>query len=148
MTETLEKVGENRDDNRKLLEQKKSSIIKQISTVKSKLLKCIDDLEERLINEVASVQEKNDEKIKREKKEMSQLTSVLKDNKQELEILKDHGSNNQLFLVLRKQITNIQKTDTKIHDMMSEIKFCSVLLYLWLLSFHRCIFNRTRSGNL
>ena len=121
MTETLEKMGENRDDNRKLLEQKKSSIIKQISTVKSKLLKYIDDLEERLINEVASVQEKNDEKIKREKKEMSQLMSVLKDNKQELEFLKDHGSNNQLFLVLRKQITNIQKTDTKIHDMMSEI---------------------------
>ena len=121
MTETLEKVGENRDDNRKLLEQKKSSIITQISTVKSKLLKYINDLEERLINEVASVQEKNDEKIKREKNEMLQLTSVLKDNKQELEFLIDHGSNNQLFLVLRKQITNIQKTDTKIHDMMSEI---------------------------
>jgi gas vesicle protein len=78
MTETLEKMGENRDDNRKLLEQKKSSIIKQISTVKSKLLKYIDDFEERLIAEVASVQEKNDEKIKREKNEMSQLTSVLK----------------------------------------------------------------------
>ena len=121
MTETLEKVVENRDDNRKLLEQKKSSIFKQISTVKSKLLKYIDDLEERLIAEVASVQEKNDEKIKREKNEMSQLTLVLKDNKQELEFLKEHGSNNQLFLVLRKQITNIQKTDTKIQDMMSEI---------------------------
>jgi hypothetical protein len=39
-----------------------------------------------LINEVASVQEKNDEKIKREKNEMLQLTSVLKDNKQELEM--------------------------------------------------------------
>jgi hypothetical protein len=50
---------------------------------------------------------------------MSQLTSVLKDNKQELEFLKEHGSNNQLFLVLRKQITNIQKTDTKIQGMMS-----------------------------
>jgi gas vesicle protein len=103
MTETLEKVGENRDDNRKLLEQKKSSIIKQISTVKSKLLKYIDDLEERLINEVASVQEKNNEKIKGEKKEM--------------------------FYKFGQ-------------------KFCSILLYLWLLSFHRCIFNRTRSGNL
>ena len=122
MSETLEKMGENRDNNRKLLEQKKSSIIKQISTVKSKLLKYIDDFEERLIAEVASVQEKNDEKIKREKNEMSQLTSVLKDNKQELEFFIDHGSNNQLFLVLRKQITNIQKTDTKIQDMMSEIK--------------------------
>jgi hypothetical protein len=31
------------------------------------------------------------------------------------------GSNNQLFLTLRKQITIIQKTDKKIHDMSSAI---------------------------
>jgi hypothetical protein len=43
-----------------------------------------------------SVQEKNEEKINSEKHEISQLTSILKDNKQELEFLKDHGSNNQL----------------------------------------------------
>jgi DNA-binding beta-propeller fold protein YncE len=121
MTATLEKITENRDDNRKLLKEKKSLIIKQISTIKSKLLKHLDDLEERLITEVASVQEKNEEKIEREKDELSQITSVLKDNKQELEFLKNHGSNNQLFLVLRKQITIIQKTDKKIHDMTSAI---------------------------
>jgi hypothetical protein len=45
----------------------------------------------------------------------------LKDNKQELEFIKEHGSNNQLFLTLRKQITIIQKTDKKIHDMSSAI---------------------------
>jgi hypothetical protein len=37
MTETLQKIARNRDDNKKLLEQKKSLIIKQISSVKSKL---------------------------------------------------------------------------------------------------------------
>jgi hypothetical protein len=121
MTETLENMSENRDDNRKLLEQKKSLIIKQISTVKSKLPKHIDDLEQRLVTEVASVHEKNDEKIKREKNEMGQLISVLEDNKQELEFLKDRGSNNQLFLALRKQITNIQKIEIKLLDMTSDI---------------------------
>jgi hypothetical protein len=121
MTETLEKMEENRDENQKLLKQKKSLIIKQISAAKSKVLKYLDDIEERLITEVASVQEKNEEKINREKHEISQLTSVLKDNKQLLEFLKDHGSNNQLFLVLRKQITSIQKTDKKIHNMTSAI---------------------------
>jgi ribonuclease HII len=74
-------------------------------------------VKERLITEVGSVQEKNEEKINREKHEICQLTSILKDNKQELEFLRDHGSNNQLFLTLRKQITNIQKTDKKIHVM-------------------------------
>jgi hypothetical protein len=43
-------------------------------------------------------------KINTEKHEICQLTSILKDNKQELEFLKEHGSNNQLFLTLRKQI--------------------------------------------
>ena len=121
MTETLQKIEENRDENKKLLKQKKSLIIKQISAAKSKVLKYLDDIEERLITEVESEQEKNEEKINREKHDICQLTSILKDNKQELEFVKEHGSNNQLFLTLRKQITIIQKTDKKIHDMSSAI---------------------------
>ena len=121
MTETLQKMEVNRDENRKLLKQKKLLIIKQISAAKSKVLKYLDEIEERLITEVGSVQEKNEENINKEKHEICQLTSILKDNKQELELLNDHGSNNQLFLTLRKQITNIQKTDKKIHDMSSAI---------------------------
>jgi hypothetical protein len=114
-------MSENRDQNKKFLKQKKSLIIRKISAAKSKVLKYLDDNEERLITEVESVQEKNEEKINKEKHEICQLTSILKDNKQELEFLKDHGSNNQLFLTLRKQITNIQKTNKKIHDMSSAI---------------------------
>ena len=121
MTEILSKMEENRDENKKILKQKKSLIIKQISAAKSKVLKYLDDIEKKLITEVGSVQEKNEEKINREKHEICQLTSTLKDNKQELEFLKDHGSNNELFLTLRKQITIIQKTDKKIHDMSSAI---------------------------
>jgi predicted RNase H-like nuclease (RuvC/YqgF family) len=48
---------------------------------------------ERLITEVESVEEKNEEKINSEKHEICQLTSILKDKKQELEFLKNHGSN-------------------------------------------------------
>ena len=121
MTETLQKIEENRDENQKLLKQKKSLIIKQISAAKSKVLKYLDDIEERLITEVESVQGKNEEKINKEKHDICQLTSILKDNKQELEFVKKHGSNNQLFLTLRKQITIIQKTDKKILDMSSAI---------------------------
>jgi hypothetical protein len=57
--------------------------------LKSKVIKYLDEIEERLITEVESVQEKNEEKINREKLEICQLTSILKDNKQELEFVKD-----------------------------------------------------------
>jgi hypothetical protein len=60
----------------------------------------------RLIS-VESVQEKNEEKINREKLEICQLTSILKDNKQELEFLKEHGSNNRLFLTFRQCFSHI-----------------------------------------
>jgi ABC-type enterochelin transport system substrate-binding protein len=42
-------------------------IIKQISAAKSKVLKYLDEIEERLITEVESVQEKHEEKINKEK---------------------------------------------------------------------------------
>ena len=74
MTETLQKIEENRDENLKLLKQKKSLIIKQISAAKSKVLKYLDEIEERLITEVESVQEKHEEKINKEKHDICQLT--------------------------------------------------------------------------
>jgi DNA-binding beta-propeller fold protein YncE len=97
-------------------------MIQQISVIKSKLLKHIDELEQKLITKLTSIKQKNETKIKKEKDEMSRLASCLKDEKQELEFHKNHSSNNQLFVVLRKQITNIQKTDTKIQEMTSTIK--------------------------
>ena len=116
-------MEDNRDENQTLLKQKKSLIIKQISAAKY-----LDEIEEKLITEVESVQEKNEEKINKEKHEICQLTSILKDNKQELEFVKDHGSNNQLFLTLRKQITIIKKTDKKIHDMSSATaSYCGIM---------------------
>ena len=64
MTETLQKIEVNRDENLKLLKQKKSLIIKQISAAKSKVLKYLDDTEERLISEVESVSVIFDSRLK------------------------------------------------------------------------------------
>jgi hypothetical protein len=57
------KMEENRDENQKLLKQKKSLIIKQINAAKLKVPKYLDDNKKRLITEVESVQEKNEEKF-------------------------------------------------------------------------------------
>jgi ABC-type enterochelin transport system substrate-binding protein len=62
-------------------------ILEEISAAKSKVPKYLDDIKKTLITEVGSVQEKNEEKINREKHEICQLTSILKDNKQELFLL-------------------------------------------------------------
>jgi uncharacterized membrane protein YgaE (UPF0421/DUF939 family) len=114
-------------------------IIKQISAAKSKVLKYLDDIEERLIIEVESVQEKHEEKINKEKHDIYQLTSILKDNKQELEFVKKHGSNNQLFLTLRKQITLKVKQTHKIYG-YQEYKLYSIQ--------HHVDYRNNQSGRL
>jgi hypothetical protein len=68
-------------------DMKKSLIIKQISAAKSKVLKYLDDIEERLITEVESVQEKHEEKINKEKHDICLLTSPLK---QSLKVKQTH----------------------------------------------------------
>jgi hypothetical protein len=49
--------------------------------MKSKLLKHIDEVEQKLITKVTSMKEKNETKIKKEKDELSRLASCLKDEK-------------------------------------------------------------------
>jgi uncharacterized membrane protein YqiK len=46
-------------------------MIQQISVMKSKLLKHIDELEQELITKLASIKQKNETEIKKEKDEMS-----------------------------------------------------------------------------
>jgi hypothetical protein len=49
--------------------------------MKSKLLKHIDELEQKFITKLTSIKEKNETKIKKEKDELSRLVSCLKDEK-------------------------------------------------------------------
>jgi uncharacterized membrane protein YgaE (UPF0421/DUF939 family) len=90
---------------------------------KTFLQELIDELEQELITKLASIKQKNETEIKKEKDEMSCLASSLKDEKQELEFHKNHSSNNQLFVVLRKQISLL----------------CSILVYLVFQSYDQVL---------
>jgi hypothetical protein len=68
--------------------------------MKSKLLKHIDEFEQKLITKLTSIKEKNETKINKEKDEMSRLVSCLKDEKQELEFHKNYSTNNQLEILI------------------------------------------------
>jgi hypothetical protein len=72
--------------------------------MKSKLLKHIDVLEQKIITKLTSIKEKNETKIKKEKDEMSRLVSCLKDEKQELEFHKNPTTYN---IVLTTKIINL-----------------------------------------
>lgn len=109
-------------DNRRLclqsLEKSKTAISKQIGAVKSKLLKQIDDWERKLNDRVSSHHRKQEMKINKQMEEISQVLDTLKANEKEIDYLKRHGSNDQLFISLRRQVTNSQIAEVNIQQMV------------------------------
>ncbi|CAC5413383.1 unnamed protein product [Mytilus coruscus] len=116
---TLNALHDNRQSNLQSLEKSKSAITMQIRAVKSKLLKQIDELERELTTSFSSLQRKHEIKINKQQQEISKVLVNEIQNKNEIDFLRDHGSNNQLFISLRQQVTTIHRTEAKIQQMVS-----------------------------
>ncbi|XP_071178464.1 uncharacterized protein [Mytilus edulis] len=116
---TLNDLHDNRESNLQSLLKTKSVITKQISTVKSRLLKQIDDVERDLHAELSSLHRKHEMEICKQKEEISQVLNNVKENDIEIEFLKNHGSNNQLFISLHQQVTNIKIAEASVLQMIS-----------------------------
>ncbi|XP_052073670.1 E3 ubiquitin-protein ligase TRIM71-like [Mytilus californianus] len=116
---TLNDLNDNRQSNLQSLEKSKSTVTKRIRAVKSKLLKQIDELERELTVSFSSLQRKHEMEINRKKHEISQVLVNVIENKKEMDFLRDHGSNNHLFIFLRQQVTNIHSAEAKIQQMVS-----------------------------
>ncbi|CAG2247855.1 unnamed protein product [Mytilus edulis] len=129
IVETLDHLLANREQNIQLLEQNKITITEQIRMLKIRLIKHIDDLECDLVAKFVTMQEKNEAEIQKQKNDISKLSTTLCDSKNELEFLKNHGSNNQLFLALRENVSEIQKAESKLDYIISSTKQVEIKFY-------------------
>ncbi|XP_063448428.1 uncharacterized protein LOC134727960 [Mytilus trossulus] len=111
---TLNDLHENRESYLQSLAQTKSDITKQIREEKSRLLKQIDDVERDLQAELSSLNRKYEIEIIKQKEKISQVLVSLNSNKNEIVFLKDHVSDNQLFISLHGGVTNIQSAEASV----------------------------------
>lgn len=125
---TLYDLRDNRESNLQSLAQTKSGITKQIREVKSRLLKQIDDVERDLHAEVSSLHRKHEIEINKQKEEISQVLANLKTNENEVDFLKDHGSDNQLFISLHQQLINIKSAEASVLQMISNSQEIEITL--------------------
>ncbi|CAC5423542.1 unnamed protein product [Mytilus coruscus] len=65
---------------------------------------------------------KNLHQLKKEKAEISELYDCVQEKEQELEYLKEHGSNNQLYLKLREQGKGVQDVVKRVQEMTMSYK--------------------------
>lgn len=57
--------------------------------------------------------------INKKNNEISLVLDSLKATENEIDFLKDHGSNNQLFITLHQQVTNVQNNEAKVPQKIS-----------------------------
>ncbi|XP_071178457.1 E3 ubiquitin-protein ligase TRIM71-like [Mytilus edulis] len=116
---TLKNLQDNRESNLQRLSKTKSVITKQISEVKSRLLKQIDDLERDLQTELTSLQRKHETEINMQKEEITKVLNSLKTKQKEIDFLKNHGSNNQIFHALHQHVSIIKSAEVNVQKMVS-----------------------------
>ncbi|XP_071179137.1 E3 ubiquitin-protein ligase TRIM71-like [Mytilus edulis] len=114
---TLDNLKQDRKNNVDEMEKVESAILVEISKWKNDLIKQINTLEEKLKTDLSNAKKKNIDQLRKDNSEISKLNDVVQKKKQELEFLKEHGSNNQLYLTLREQGKGVQNVVKQVEEM-------------------------------
>lgn len=85
-------------------------------------MKQIDIIQQAIYAELSYLIRKDEIKINKTNEEISQVLDNIKTNENEIEFLKDNGSDNQLFTSLHKQVANIKSAEASVLQMISNSK--------------------------
>ncbi|CAG2226552.1 unnamed protein product [Mytilus edulis] len=118
-SKTLTGLMDGTNNNIKKLEDDEQTILRELKNVKENLVKQIDKLEEKVIKELSSIKKEKEIKFKRNKTEIGELKAKVQEIHEQVNFLKEHGSNNQLFLAMRQQEKKIQSIDVRVKEMTS-----------------------------
>ncbi|CAC5366304.1 unnamed protein product [Mytilus coruscus] len=108
---------ENRDHNIKKFEDCEPVILKQVRKVKEHIMTQVDKLEENIIKDLSCMKQKHKTRINEEKIEITKLTTEVLEDKEQIEFMQEHGSNNQLFLAIQQQEKKEQAVKIRIEKM-------------------------------
>ncbi|VDI24356.1 Hypothetical predicted protein [Mytilus galloprovincialis] len=119
---TLDHLRQNRENNVDELEKVESVIFEEISKRKINFVQQITTLEEKLKTDLSNSKKKNIDQLRKDNNEISKLNDVVQGKKQELEFLKEHGSNNQLYLTIQEQGKEVQNIVKRLQEMTLSYK--------------------------
>ncbi|CAC5384850.1 unnamed protein product [Mytilus coruscus] len=116
---TLTDLMENRDKNIKKFKDCESVILTQVRKVKEHIMKQVDQLEGKITNDLSCMKQRHESKLKEEKTEITRLINQVLEGKEQIEFLREHGSNTQLFLAIRYHENTVQAAESNIEKMTS-----------------------------
>lgn len=122
IVKTLDNLKQDRHGFVDEIESGEIAMLEEISKWKTLLIKQINTLEEKLKTELSNAKKKILDLYGKENSEILKLYDIVQEKKQELEFLKEHGSNNQLYLTLREQGKGVDDIIKRVQDMTLSYK--------------------------
>ncbi|VDI33875.1 Hypothetical predicted protein [Mytilus galloprovincialis] len=119
---TLESLRKARDENINELDSVEKNILAEISKWKNQLITKTTASEKKLKINLSNAKEKTLDLLRKENSEISELYDIVQERKQNIEDLKEQGSNNQLYLTLREQGKGLQYVFKKAQNMTLSYK--------------------------
>ncbi|CAC5403114.1 unnamed protein product [Mytilus coruscus] len=133
--EALKILNKSCKENDSRIQQQETNIRKQIATVKEHIIKLLESLEQLLLKQLTEMKNKNLNRLKRQEKDLVDLITSSKAEKEVMEFVKNDGSDKQTFLLIHSskpvldEIENKVKqvTDSFVETNDKRLVFCDVI---------------------
>ncbi|XP_063400170.1 uncharacterized protein LOC134684790 [Mytilus trossulus] len=99
------------------IEQQETQIRKQIAKIKEDIIKQLEILEESLLKDLTKIKDKSKSRVKRLEKDIGDLITSSKVEKETLEFVRDHGSDKQAFVSINSSKPILDEIETKVKQL-------------------------------
>ncbi|VDI83341.1 Hypothetical predicted protein [Mytilus galloprovincialis] len=100
------------------IEQQETQIRKQIAKVKEGIIKQLDFLEESLLKDLTEIKDKSVTRLTRQEKDIGDLITSSKVEKETLEFVRDHGSDKQAFVSINSSKPIVDEIEKKVDQVI------------------------------
>ncbi|XP_071121820.1 uncharacterized protein [Mytilus edulis] len=115
--ETLEKMKKNRKENSSRLELEETKIRKEIAKAKENFIKRLESLEKSLLKQLTELNNKDMTVIKHHEKNIGELVTSTKAQKEALEFVRDHCSEKQAFVSIHSSKPILDDIENKVKQL-------------------------------
>lgn len=125
--EALENLNKSCKENDSRIKQQDTDIRKQISAIKEQIIKQLKSLEESLLQQLSETKDTNVSRLRQQEKDILDLITSSKAEKETLEFFRDHGSDKQAFVAIHSSKPIRDEIENKVKQLSESFMEISLI---------------------
>jgi len=123
---TSQILHENQMENLKQLQTQTDTITQDIADVKQTIVARLDSFEHALLSELSTMHLIKSSNVEKQDEKISKFIEKAKERKNELEFIKEYGSNSQVFITLQKVKLSIKEKQKRLKILRHSLNYISI----------------------